>query len=106
MSVNTDWDFNSEFSRHRQHHESGNVQILQQASLHYVLPNNTDLSQRYRDTIYISQVTIQAKILYLFQYQRQTTEAKQYTQTLCLVCAGHAGTVCKSGDRILPPQSE
>ncbi|KAM9477855.1 beta-mannosidase isoform 2-T2 [Clarias gariepinus] len=56
VSVNTDWDFNSEFSRHRQHHESGNVQILQQASLHYVLPNNTDLSQRYRDTIYISQV--------------------------------------------------
>ncbi|KAG7334223.1 hypothetical protein KOW79_002630 [Hemibagrus wyckioides] len=56
VSVATDWDYNSEFSQHRQHHESGNLQMLQQASLHYILPNSTDLRQRYRDTIYLTQV--------------------------------------------------
>ncbi|KAB5581887.1 hypothetical protein PHYPO_G00180740 [Pangasianodon hypophthalmus] len=56
VSVATDQDFNSEFSQHRQHHESGNLQMLQQASLHYILPNNTDLRQRFQDTIYITQV--------------------------------------------------
>ncbi|XP_053476857.1 beta-mannosidase [Ictalurus furcatus] len=56
VSVATDRDFNSTFSQHRQHHESGNLQMLMQASLHYILPNNTDLRQRYQDTIYITQV--------------------------------------------------
>ncbi|KAI5108220.1 beta-mannosidase precursor, partial [Silurus meridionalis] len=56
VSVSTDQDFSSEFSKHRQHHEFGNQQMLQQAMLHYILPNNTDLGRRYRDTIYITQV--------------------------------------------------
>uniref|UniRef100_A0A671PDQ8 Beta-mannosidase n=1 Tax=Sinocyclocheilus anshuiensis TaxID=1608454 RepID=A0A671PDQ8_9TELE len=41
VSVSSDWDFSSNFSAHRQHHEDGNQQMLK---------------QRYRDTIYITQV--------------------------------------------------
>lgn len=56
VSVSSDWDFSSNFSAHRQHHEDGNQQMLRQAELHYILPNSTDSVQRYRDTIYITQV--------------------------------------------------
>uniref|UniRef100_A0A673J3J8 Beta-mannosidase n=1 Tax=Sinocyclocheilus rhinocerous TaxID=307959 RepID=A0A673J3J8_9TELE len=56
VSVSSDWDFSSNFSAHRQHHEDGNQQMLKQAELHYILPNSTDPVQRYRDTIYITQV--------------------------------------------------
>lgn len=56
VSVPSDWDFNSHFSAHRQHHEDGNQQMLKQAELHYILPNSTDPVQRFRDTIYITQV--------------------------------------------------
>ncbi|KAI7805656.1 beta-mannosidase isoform X1 [Triplophysa rosa] len=56
VSVPSDWDFNSDFSAHRQHHQDGNQQMLKQAELHYILPNSTDPVQRYRDTIYITQV--------------------------------------------------
>lgn len=56
VSEPTDWDFNSSFSSHRQHHALGNMQMLLQAKLHYFLPNNTDSEQRYKDSIYITQV--------------------------------------------------
>uniref|UniRef100_A0A9J7XCE8 beta-mannosidase n=1 Tax=Cyprinus carpio carpio TaxID=630221 RepID=A0A9J7XCE8_CYPCA len=56
VSVSSDWDFSSNFSAHRQHHEDGNQQMLKQAELHYILPNSTDPLQKYRDTIYITQV--------------------------------------------------
>ncbi|XP_076830556.1 beta-mannosidase [Brachyhypopomus gauderio] len=56
VSTAADWDFSSEFSNHRQHHEFGNMQMIHQAELHYVLPNHTDPVQKYRDTIYITQV--------------------------------------------------
>ncbi|CAM4727260.1 unnamed protein product [Leuciscus chuanchicus] len=56
VSVSSDWDFSSNFSSHRQHHEDGNQQMLKQAELHYILPNRTDPVQKYRDTIYITQV--------------------------------------------------
>ncbi|RXN06765.1 beta-mannosidase isoform X1 [Labeo rohita] len=56
ISESSDWDFSSNFSAHRQHHADGNQQMLKQAELHYILPNSTDPVQRYRDTIYITQV--------------------------------------------------
>uniref|UniRef100_A0AAR2LMV0 Beta-mannosidase n=1 Tax=Pygocentrus nattereri TaxID=42514 RepID=A0AAR2LMV0_PYGNA len=56
VTVPADWDFGSNFSSHRQHHNLGNIQMLLQALLHYILPNNTDPVQRYRDNIYITQV--------------------------------------------------
>ncbi|XP_063039646.1 beta-mannosidase [Engraulis encrasicolus] len=56
VSKADDWNYLSAFSEHRQHHELGNTQMLLQAALHYILPNNTDQLQHYKDTLYITQV--------------------------------------------------
>ncbi|RVE56873.1 hypothetical protein OJAV_G00210580 [Oryzias javanicus] len=56
VSVKEDWSFGSNFSSHRQHHENGNQQMLQQAALHFHLPNSTDPLRRFTDTLYITQV--------------------------------------------------
>lgn len=56
VSVKDDWSFDSNFSSHRQHHGNGNQQMLQQAALHYHLPNSTDPLKRFTHTLYITQV--------------------------------------------------
>ncbi|KAK7904552.1 hypothetical protein WMY93_017159 [Mugilogobius chulae] len=56
VSTEDDRRYDSAFSSHRQHHGDGNQQMLQQAALHFLLPNSTDAHKRYTDTIYITQV--------------------------------------------------
>ncbi|XP_029586871.1 beta-mannosidase [Salmo trutta] len=56
VSVSEDWSYGSNFSSHRQHHQTGNQQMLQQAGLHYRLPDSADPLKRYKDTLYITQV--------------------------------------------------
>uniref|UniRef100_A0A3B4B7I1 Beta-mannosidase n=1 Tax=Periophthalmus magnuspinnatus TaxID=409849 RepID=A0A3B4B7I1_9GOBI len=56
VSIEDDHRYDSTFSSHRQHHDNGNQQMLQQAALHYNLPNSTDTYKRYIDTLYITQV--------------------------------------------------
>lgn len=56
VSIKEDWSYNSHFTSHRQHHENGNQQMLQQAALHFNLPNSTDPLKRFTDTLYITQV--------------------------------------------------
>uniref|UniRef100_A0A1A8PYS6 Mannosidase, beta A, lysosomal n=1 Tax=Nothobranchius rachovii TaxID=451742 RepID=A0A1A8PYS6_9TELE len=56
VSVEEDWSYDSKFSSHRQHHESGNQQMLQQAALHFQLPNSSQPLKRFTDTLYITQV--------------------------------------------------
>ncbi|KAM6912817.1 beta-mannosidase [Xenentodon cancila] len=56
VSINEDWNYDSNFTLHRQHHESGNQQMLLQAALHFHLPNSTDALRRFTDTLYITQV--------------------------------------------------
>lgn len=56
VSVEEDWSYDSRFSAHRQHHGDGNQQMLQQAALHFNLPNATDPLKRFVDTLYITQV--------------------------------------------------
>ncbi|XP_037551218.1 beta-mannosidase [Nematolebias whitei] len=56
ISIPEDWSFDSNFTSHRQHHNSGNQQMLQQAALHFNLPNSTDPLKRFKDSIYITQV--------------------------------------------------
>lgn len=58
VSVEEDWSYSSDFVSHRQHHEDGNQQMLQQAALHFILPNSTDPLKRFTDTLYITQVYI------------------------------------------------
>ncbi|XP_036372734.1 beta-mannosidase [Megalops cyprinoides] len=56
VSVAEDWSYQSNFTSHRQHHNTGNQQILEQAKLHFHLPDSPDPLQAYRDTLYLSQV--------------------------------------------------
>ncbi|KAL4641879.1 beta-mannosidase [Arapaima gigas] len=56
VSVAKDWSYSSKFSEHRQHHSDGNNEMLQQAALHFHLPNSTELLKAYRDTLYLTQV--------------------------------------------------
>lgn len=56
VSVKEDWSYSSRFASHRQHHESGNQQMLQQAAVHFHLPNSSDATRRFTDTLYLTQV--------------------------------------------------
>ncbi|XP_061103135.1 beta-mannosidase isoform X2 [Conger conger] len=56
ISAPEDWSYQSNFSRHRQHHDTGNQQMLQQAKLHFHLPDSPDPLLTYRDTLYLTQV--------------------------------------------------
>ncbi|XP_074621732.1 beta-mannosidase-like [Acropora palmata] len=57
VSLPEDWSYNSAFMNHRQHHGNGNKQMLYQASKHFNLPNSTDSLKKYKDTLYLTQVT-------------------------------------------------
>lgn len=56
VSLREDWSYSGRFASHRQHHESGNQQMLQQAALHFTLPNSSDPIRQYTDTLYLTQV--------------------------------------------------
>ncbi|KAG5848420.1 hypothetical protein ANANG_G00098270 [Anguilla anguilla] len=56
VSAPEDWSYQSGFSSHRQHHDAGNQQMLEQAKLHFHLPDSPDPLQAYRDTLYLTQV--------------------------------------------------
>ncbi|XP_069599757.1 beta-mannosidase isoform X2 [Ranitomeya imitator] len=56
VSVPEDWSYSSNFSNHRQHHDSGNEQMMFQAGLHYKMPMNADPVKQFHDTLYLTQV--------------------------------------------------
>ncbi|XP_066576843.1 beta-mannosidase isoform X2 [Amia ocellicauda] len=56
VSAPKDWHYSSDFTAHRQHHLSGNKQMLFQAGLHFSLPVSTDPLQEYKDTLFLTQV--------------------------------------------------
>ncbi|KAE8630723.1 hypothetical protein XENTR_v10000933 [Xenopus tropicalis] len=56
VSVPVDWHYTSNFCSHRQHHSSGNEQMLSQAKLHYKNPENNDPIKEFQYTLYLTQV--------------------------------------------------
>lgn len=56
VSSRVDWSYSSSFSRHRQHHETGNHEMLFQAGFHFKLPHGKDPLREFKDTIYLTQV--------------------------------------------------
>ncbi|KAM4052385.1 beta-mannosidase isoform 2-T2 [Anomaloglossus baeobatrachus] len=56
VSSPEDWSYSSNFSNHRQHHDSGNEQMMFQAGLHYKMPRNVDPLKQFHDTLYLTQV--------------------------------------------------
>ncbi|XP_075905667.1 beta-mannosidase [Nelusetta ayraudi] len=78
VSVKEDWNYSGSFSAHRQHHADGNQQMLQQAALHFRLPNSSEPLQTFTDTLYITQV-MQAQCVKLQTefYRRSRSEIIQ-----------------------------
>ncbi|XP_035307478.1 beta-mannosidase isoform X4 [Cricetulus griseus] len=58
VSTKEDWSYGSHFFFHRQHHVNGNDEMLQQANLHFILPQRKDSLLRLKDTIYLTQVRL------------------------------------------------
>nr|DBA28843.1 TPA: hypothetical protein GDO54_009135 [Pyxicephalus adspersus] len=56
ISSPEDWSYTSNFTEHRQHHAGGNMQMIDQASLHYNSPMNSDPIRKFQDTLYLTQV--------------------------------------------------
>ncbi|XP_069834484.1 beta-mannosidase isoform X2 [Dendropsophus ebraccatus] len=56
VSSPEDWSYSSNFSIHRQHHDSGNEQMMYQAGLHYTMPKNIDPLKQFHDILYLTQV--------------------------------------------------
>ncbi|XP_065941841.1 beta-mannosidase isoform X3 [Magallana gigas] len=51
-----DMDLCSDMSEHRQHHPLGNVQLMAEVILYLNLPNSPDKKQKFKDTIYVTQI--------------------------------------------------
>ncbi|XP_033869509.2 beta-mannosidase isoform X1 [Acipenser ruthenus] len=56
VSILEDWNYSSNFTAHRQHHSKGNKEMMEQAALHYTLPQSTDPLQKFKDTLFLTQV--------------------------------------------------
>jgi beta-mannosidase len=73
-----DWEWNSPFTLHRQHHGSGNDQILNQMGYHFNVPNNTNATKKYILTLWMSQVMHgQCIKIETEHYRRIMTECNQ-----------------------------
>ncbi|OWF41123.1 beta-mannosidase-like [Mizuhopecten yessoensis] len=47
----------SDLNEYRQHHPAGNVELMAEISMLFSLPNKTDMKQRFKDSIYLTQIT-------------------------------------------------
>ncbi|XP_019408778.1 PREDICTED: beta-mannosidase [Crocodylus porosus] len=84
VSSADDWSYASNLSLHRQHHASGNDEMLQQAGLHFKLPQSTDPLKKFKDTIYLTQV---------MQAQCIKTETEFYRRSQSEVIDGQGHTM-------------
>ncbi|KAM9662360.1 beta-mannosidase isoform 2-T15 [Morphnus guianensis] len=82
VSSTEDWSYTSNFSLHRQHHENGNDQMLQQIGHHFKLPQSTDPIKKFKDTIYLTQV-MQAQCI------KTETEFYRFSQSEIIKGEGH-----------------
>ncbi|KAH3757628.1 Mannosidase, beta A, lysosomal [Pelomyxa schiedti] len=57
VTVRTDLHYESELMRHRQHHDTGNLELQEQVEMHFVWPNNTNSVTQFDDICYVTQVT-------------------------------------------------
>lgn len=56
ISSPEDWSYTTNFTEHRQHHSGGNMQMIDQAALHYNMPVSSDPIKKFQDTLYLTQV--------------------------------------------------
>uniref|UniRef100_A0A8C2N0U2 Beta-mannosidase n=1 Tax=Cricetulus griseus TaxID=10029 RepID=A0A8C2N0U2_CRIGR len=84
VSTKEDWSYGSHFFFHRQHHVNGNDEMLQQANLHFILPQRKDSLLRLKDTIYLTQV---------MQSQCVKTETEFYLRSRSEIVDGQGHTM-------------
>ncbi|KAM4900010.1 beta-mannosidase isoform 5-T9 [Sylvia borin] len=82
VSSPEDWSYTSNFSLHRQHHESGNIQMLQEIGRHFKLPQSPDPVKHFKDMIYLTQV-MQAQCV------KTETEFYRFSQSEIINGEGH-----------------
>ncbi|KAM6361433.1 beta-mannosidase isoform 4-T14 [Alca torda] len=82
VSSTEDWSYTSNFSLHRQHHENGSDQMLQQIGHHFKLPQSTDPVKKFKDMIYLTQV-MQAQCI------KTETEFYRFSQSEIIKGEGH-----------------
>ncbi|XP_076814346.1 beta-mannosidase-like isoform X2 [Clavelina lepadiformis] len=56
VTVAEDRKMNSNWSDHRQHHATGNQEMLNQIAMHFNMPNVGNSTQVFKDTIYLTQI--------------------------------------------------
>ncbi|XP_071805929.1 beta-mannosidase-like isoform X2 [Asterias amurensis] len=52
-----DWSMDSNFSMHRQHHQNGNKQMMDQITRHFVDSTSRNTTQRFMNRIYLTQIS-------------------------------------------------
>nr|XP_054489769.1 beta-mannosidase isoform X1 [Agelaius phoeniceus]XP_054489770.1 beta-mannosidase isoform X1 [Agelaius phoeniceus]XP_054489771.1 beta-mannosidase isoform X1 [Agelaius phoeniceus] len=82
VSSPEDWSYTSNFSLHRQHHEGGNIQMLQEIGRHFKLPQSPDPVKQFKDMIYLTQV-MQAQCI------KTETEFYRFSQSEIINGEGH-----------------
>ncbi|NWH32714.1 MANBA mannosidase, partial [Chloropsis hardwickii] len=82
VSSPEDWSYTSNFSLHRQHHEGGNIQMLQEVGRHFKLPQSPDPVKQFKDMIYLTQV-MQAQCI------KTETEFYRFSQSEIINGEGH-----------------
>ncbi|KAM6439989.1 beta-mannosidase isoform 1-T1 [Liasis olivaceus] len=84
VSVEEDWSYKSNFSLHRQHHAGGNDEMLQQAGLHFKLPQVVNPVENFKQTIYLTQI---------MQAQCVKTETEFYRRSQSEIVNGEGRTM-------------
>ncbi|XP_023780436.1 beta-mannosidase isoform X3 [Cyanistes caeruleus] len=82
VSSPEDWSYTSNFSLHRQHHDGGNIQMLQEIRRHFKLPQSPDPVKQLKDIIYLTQV-MQAQCV------KTETEFYRFSQSEIINGEGH-----------------
>ncbi|XP_070804532.1 beta-mannosidase [Pituophis catenifer annectens] len=84
VSVEEDWSYTSNFSLHRQHHTGGNDEMLQQAGLHFKLPQVVNPVENFKQAIYLTQI---------MQAQCVKTETEFYRRSQSEIVNGEGQTM-------------
>ncbi|KAK6181474.1 hypothetical protein SNE40_009317 [Patella caerulea] len=74
----SDLDYYSAMSNHRQHHSIGNQQMINQTKMHITLPNSNDPKQQFKNLIYVIQIhqamAIRTETEHYRRYTNQLTD--------------------------------
>ncbi|XP_077996660.1 beta-mannosidase-like [Glandiceps talaboti] len=56
VSLEEDWNYYGNFSSYRNHHPLGNTEMSMLAAYHYTLPKTSNVTQKFIDMIYLTQI--------------------------------------------------